>query len=169
MDQALDREIRKSIKGQFLKRKRPLRLYIGQPKVQTIQLIILGVFNVHLFNLYPQQPSLDAKSKQNYCPILEMLFSYDKEQQMALVLQLFQLQTKTLEIDYQRSFPVRIFLTVSVKISSSHLGTVHLGRWQIFMTFDPYPPPVDSFFTSIHPQIWPILDPSTRPQNMPTS
>ena len=39
-------------------------------------------------------------------------------------------------------------------------GTIHLRRWQIFMIFYPYPPPVGSFFTTIRQQIGTIFDPS---------
>ena len=38
------------------------------------------------------------------------------------------------------------------------LGTIHLRHVQIFMIFDPYPPPAGSFFTTTRPQIWPIFD-----------
>ena len=37
---------------------------------------------------------------------------------------------------------------------------IQLGRRQIFTIFDPYPPPVGSFFTIIRWKIWPIFDSS---------
>ena len=45
------------------------------------------------------------------------------------------------------------------------LGTIHLRRRQIFTIFDPYPPPVGSFFTTIHRQLLPIFDPCTALTN----
>ena len=42
-------------------------------------------------------------------------------------------------------------------------GTIHIRRRQIFTIVDPYPPTLDSFFTTIRLQIWPIFDPSPHP------
>ena len=43
-------------------------------------------------------------------------------------------------------------------ISSRYLGTIHLGRWQIFMIFDTHPLP-STVFTTIRWQIWQIFYP----------
>ena len=55
-----------------------------------------------------------------------------------------------------QNFAINISIDISINIISS--VCIHLRRRQIFMIFDPYPPPPAVFFTTIRQQILPIFD-----------
>ena len=57
------------------------------------------------------------------------------------------------------SIPSKYVITVFFDVHMFDIGTIPLRRRQNFTIFDPYPPTVGSFFTTIRQQIWQIFDP----------
>ena len=57
------------------------------------------------------------------------------------------------------------YLPFATQVYETRIGTIHLGRWQIFTILTPTLLPPVVFFTTIRPQIWPIFDLSSPLQN----